>query len=237
MILGGERVPNSRIILHNLEGEDIDDWVHAFEENEGDRTHRRKNNVILTHEILSWHPDDTPNLTLEAIEDMARQYIQERNPNGLYVGAIHLSQNHYHVHFCVSGVEYRSGKAMRLSKKEFHETKSNTQAYQKQQYPELSNSLVSHGNAKTPQLSDREYWRSRQTGEPSTKELVFQLVKEVQDKATSIEELESLLQKAEVELYRRNGKVQGVIFKGRKYRLKRLGITLEYSRELQPIER
>lgn len=231
MIQGEERVPDSRIILHNLSGTDIDTWVHEFEDNEGYRQHRRKNSVILTHEILSWHPEDTPYLTLEGIEAMTREYISKRNPHGLYVGVIHLDQGHYHVHLCVSGVEYRSGKAMRLSKQAFGELKQHTQDFQQEHYPELTKSVVSHGRATRPQLSDREYWYKRSTGKETTKEKVFIQVKAVLERSKSIVEFEENLKVANLDSYYRNGKLQGVVVEGRRYRLRRLGINLRNVHE------
>ncbi|MEM6342694.1 MAG: relaxase/mobilization nuclease domain-containing protein [Bacteroidota bacterium] len=229
MIHGEERVPESRIMLHNLSGYDIQTWVHEFEVNEGYRQHRRKNSVILTHEILSWHPDDTPYLTLEGIEDMTREYIARRNPNGLYVGVIHLDQGHYHVHLCVSGVEYKSGKAMRLSKQAFTELKQHTQDYQQDYYPELTNSVVAHGRATAPQLSDREYWYKRNTGQQTTREKIFERVKSVLDQSHSINDFEMKLKADELEPYYRKGKLQGVVVEGKKYRLRRLGVDWEKS--------
>ncbi|MDW3651016.1 MAG: relaxase/mobilization nuclease domain-containing protein [Bacteroidia bacterium] len=227
MIHSEERVPDSRIMLHNLSGNDIQTWVHEFEVNESYRQHRRKNSVILTHEILSWHPEDTPYLTLEGIEDMTREYIAKRNPNGLYMGVIHLSQDHYHVHLCVSGVEYKSGKAMRLSKQAFGELKQHTQDYQQEYYPELSKSVVAHGRATSPQLSDREYWYKLNTGQQTTKEKVFQRVQTVLEQSKSIADFEEKLKADGLDSYHRKGKFQGVVVDGRKYRLRRLGIQLD----------
>ncbi|MEL7534909.1 MAG: relaxase/mobilization nuclease domain-containing protein, partial [Bacteroidota bacterium] len=74
-------------------------WTGWYRYNETFRERKRTNSVILTHEILSFHPGDTPYLSVEIIEDLARKYIELRNPNGIYLGAIHLAKDHYHVHF------------------------------------------------------------------------------------------------------------------------------------------
>jgi len=156
MTEGEERVPHSRVLTHNLKREDIDGWVQEFEENERYRARKRKNSTILTHEILSWHPRDSKYLTVPIIEDLTRQYFQYRNPNGLYVAAIHQAKDHYHVHICASGVEYHSGQAMRMSKGQMHRLKKDLQVYQKDRYPELRYSRVRHGKKREQQL---EYQR------------------------------------------------------------------------------
>ncbi len=79
---------------------------------------KERKNVFVTHEILSWHRDDAKNITLQKMQDMAREYINIRNPNGMYIAVPHFDKEHYHIHICASGVEYRTGKVMRLSKKE-----------------------------------------------------------------------------------------------------------------------
>lgn len=201
------------------------EWVKEFEVNEGYRVHKRRNSVKLTHEILSWHPKDRDKLTLEGIEAMTRQYITERNPYGLYVGAIHQSQDHFHVHLCVSGVEYRSGKAMRLSKAELTEVKQNTQAFQREHYPELIHSVVDHGRGTGLQLSDREY---RYAGVPTRQRLAEQ-IQGLVDSVKNESELISALVQSNLEPYYRNERLQGVMVDGRKYRLRRLGVVMDYK--------
>lgn len=152
MIEGEERVLDSRIITHNLRSDHLEGWVKEFEVNESYRSRRRKNATILTHEILSWHPKDTPVISLTTLESLTRQYIQSRNPNGLYVGAIHQAKDHFHVHLCVSGVEAKSGKAMRMSKGQLNRLKKTLEAYQREKYPELFYSRVGHGRSKKKRI-------------------------------------------------------------------------------------
>ena len=219
-----ERVPDSRIILHNMPEASMDDWVGWFKYNETFRERKRKNSVKLTHEILSWHKDDTPNLTLAAIEDMAREYIQKRNPLGIYVGAIHLSKDHYHVHFCVSGVEYRSGKVMRLSKATMKNLKQSVQEYQKERYPELVHSVVAHGKSKHLQLTDREYFHKKRTGSLTTRETLSLLIDDALERAIDIDDFLGMLASQGLEPYFRQDKLMGVRFGKRKYRFRKLGI-------------
>ncbi|MEM7368707.1 MAG: relaxase/mobilization nuclease domain-containing protein [Bacteroidota bacterium] len=227
-----ERVPDSRIILHNMPDGSINDWVGWYKYNETFRKHKRKNNVLLTHEILSWHKDDTPNLSIEAIEDMAREYIEKRNPLGIYVGTIHLSKEHYHVHFCVSGLEYRSGKSMRLSRTDLKELKQSVQAYQQEKYPELVHSVVDHGNSKKLQLTDREYYHKQRTGGLSTREKLSLLVDDVLQKAKDIDDFLGSVASQGLKPYFRNEKLMGIWFNNRKYRFKKLAIDTDRLQKL-----
>ncbi len=137
----------SFVFAHNLLGDSIDEWEKQFKENETYREHKRKNSTYITHEILSWSKEDVDNISLEKMEDMAREYVMMRNPNGMYVAVPHFDKNHYHVHICAAGIEYRTGRTMRMSKQDFGKLKKDIQAYQKQKFPELSKSIVEHGKA------------------------------------------------------------------------------------------
>jgi hypothetical protein len=108
---------HSFAITYNLKGDSIEQWDDQFRSNEQYRQHKRANSVILTNEILSWHRDDAKDISLGKLEDMAREYIQPRNPNGIYVAVPHFDKEHYHDHLCTSGIEYRTGKAMRMANK------------------------------------------------------------------------------------------------------------------------
>ena len=148
----------SFIVSHNLKGNDINEWVKQFKENENYRKLKRQNSVLATHEIISFHKDDASNITLEKLEDMARQYVSIRNGKGMFVAVPHFDKEHYHIHICASGIEYKSGKAMRLSKMDLQKVKKKIQVYQTERYPELSKSLVNHGKEKKGYApSDKEH--------------------------------------------------------------------------------
>lgn len=131
-------------ITHNLKGDTIKEWVEQYIKNEECRKNKRVDSVLCTHEIVSFHRDDAKNISLEKLEDMARQYIQKRGKNALSVAVPHFDKQHYHIHLCVSGVEYLTGKGMRLSKVQLHGLKKELQEYQVRKYPELSRSVVNY---------------------------------------------------------------------------------------------
>lgn len=223
MIKGEERVPDSQIILHNLMGDSIDDWVKEFQANEKHRRRKRKNNVKLYHEILAWHPDDTDYLTLDIIEDLTREYIHLRNPNGLYVGAIHLSQDHYHVHLCVSGVEYQSGQALRISKQDFRMVKERVQELEQSRYPGLHYSKVDHGRRNSKQHKKQAISRSK----------IQKQILDISFSASSAKDFLERLNENGFEVYARRGKPTGILFKGKRYRFSTLGLNHEKVKYLE----
>lgn len=221
------------ILKHNIRGETIEEWVRQFKENETYRKFKRPDSVILSHEILSWHKDDTRNISLDKLEEMAREYISLRNPNGIYIVIPHTDKDHYHFHICASGVEYRTGKAMRMSKPEFTKLKQGIQSFQRQKFPELSKSIVAHGRmGKEFALPDTEYQIKRRTGRASDKEKILEMLRECHNTAVSKNDFFSRLQKRGLETYSRGGKITGIIYANRKYRFSRLGLNPEILQEL-----
>ena len=157
---------HSFVITHNIKGNSVEEWHEQFKNNEQYRKSKRINSIMLTHEILSWHKEDAKEISLNKLEDMAREYIQNRNPNGIYVAVPHFDKEHYHVHICASGIEFRTGNTMRLSKKNMQELKQKIQQYQIEKYPELSNSIVNHGNQKKNHTlpPEKEYQYQHRSG-------------------------------------------------------------------------
>jgi hypothetical protein len=223
----------SFVVSHNLKGNDINGWVKQYQENEQYRRLKRVNSVVLTHEIISFHKDDATNITLQKLEDIAREYVRKRNINGMYVAVPHFDKEHYHIHICASGIEYRTGKAMRLSKTELLSVKKQIQNYQIEKYPELSKSLVNHGNEKKEYaLSDKEHKYKERTGRASDKEQLISMLKTCYKKAVSKDDFYENLKACELTTYIRGGKISGIIFNEKKFRINRLGFTDERLEEL-----
>jgi hypothetical protein len=227
---------HSFLIKHNLKGNSISQWVKQFKENETFRKLRRKGNVIFTHEIISFHKDDAGNISLDKLEDIARQYIQKRNINGMFVAVPHFDKSHYHIHICASGVEYRSGKSMRMSKGDFQKLKKDIQQYQLEQFPELSKSVVKHDSKtagiKKVKTSEKEYQYKLRTGRATEKEQVIGMLKTCYKAAYSKEEFFKLISENGLKTYIRGGKITGVIFHNQKFRINRLGFTEERLEDL-----
>lgn len=230
-----EKIPESHIIRHNLNGNSIEEWVNEFLHNEAGRLHKRKNNVLLTHEIISFHPDDTPQLSIEKLEQIAREYITRRNPNGLFLGAVHRESNggNIHIHFAVSAVEYASGRSLRMTKKQFHELKKGIQQYQQEQFPELTHSLPSHGDTQQPQLSNREYWYKQHSKELTMKEKLYLLISFTFEESKDLDEFLGKISSYGLEPYFRKGVPAGVWWNGRKYRFRTLGVGIKEIHRIQ----
>ena len=52
------------------------------------------------------------------MEEMAREYIRLRHPKGIFVAVPHFDKQHYHIHICATGIEFKTGKSLRLTKTE-----------------------------------------------------------------------------------------------------------------------
>ena len=230
------RLPDTKkqsfIITHNLKGNSLKQWTEQFKKNEEHRKNKRTDSVYLTHEILSWHEDDAKNITPEKMEIMTREYIQLRNPNGIYVAVPHFDKDHYHVHICASGIEYKTGKSLRLSKTNLLKLKKETQNYQIEKFPELSNSVVQHGKGEKKLLTDMEYQMKQRTGRMSDKEIVIEKLNACYKQAISTEDFFQRLKVCGLTTYVRGGKLTGVLHKNRKHRLARLGFTEERLKHL-----
>lgn len=212
------------VIKHNIRGYHFTDWIRQFEDNENTyRSRRRKNSTILTHEIMSFAKEDAEHISYTVLEDLARKYIELRGVNGIYIALPHFDTQHYHIHFCVSGIEYRSRKTMRMSKKRFTETKMRIQEYQMEHYPELTKSVVWHGRGDKMYVRDGEYWVQKR-GKRSRRGYVREILLKMLSTVLDIQDFRSILDTTELTLYERGGKVYGVIYKGKKYRFKTLGL-------------
>ncbi len=224
----------SFLITHNLKGKGIDTWVKQFQQNETYRKRKRKNSVYVNHEILSWHRDDVKNISADKLRDMVREYLTMRNPNGMYVAVPHFDRDHFHVHICSSGIQYRNGKSMRMSRKEFADLKKNIQEYQIEKFPELSKSVVEHGKKKNRRiLTDGERHYTERTGKQTKKDELLSILNDCSTHAISSEDFFAQLKENNLQSYERGGKVTGVIYNKRKYRFKKLGIDLAQFKSVE----
>jgi len=219
-------------VTHHLKGNTIADWERQFKENEKSRLRKRKDSVILNHEIISLHRDDTKHVTLDKLEEIAREYIRQRNPEGMYVCVPHFDKDHIHLHVCSSGVQYKTGKSMRLSKQDLNRLKKNIQQYQIERFPELSKSIVQHGKKEKALYSQKEYQMKLRTGRESNKDLISAILKTCYRKAISKQTFYELLNECGLKTYERGSKTNGIIYANQKYRFNKFGFTYERIQEL-----
>ncbi len=219
-------------ITHNLKGDSINEWVKQYKVNEEFRQRKRTDSVYLTHEILSWHKEDAKHITLAKMEEMAREYIRQRNPKGIYVAVPHFDREHYHIHILASGIEYKTGKSLRLAKPDLQKLKKDIQQYQVEHFPELSKSIVEHGKKEKSFTTDKEYQIKLRSGRETQKEQLMGMLKTCYKKAVSKETFYKLLNECGLKTYDRGGRISGVVFKNYKFRFKRLGYSQERLAEL-----
>ena len=226
---------NTFTLTHNLKGKTIETWVKQLKENEQLRLYKRKDSVRLTHEILSWHKEDAKNIDLPKMEAMTREYFLRRNPKGIYVAVPHFDKDHFHIHVLASGVEFRTGKSLRLSKVEFQNLKKRFQDYHQKYFPELTKSIVRHGSKNIVGRSDKEYQFKLRTGKQSDKETLISILDSCYKKANSKEMFLDLLHNNGIKTYKRAEQTTGVLYKGSKFRFNRLGYTKDRLEHLQKI--
>lgn len=211
-------------LIHNLKGTEIEHWHTQLLENEKFRKVKRSNSVYFTHEILSWHIDDSEHLTLDKMEAMTKEYISMRNPRGMYVATPHFDKGHFHVHILASGIENKTGRALRLSRAELTYLKKGMQEHQIVKFPELSKSVVGIGKKGKVRITDNEYQLKMRTDRTTDKDQLLEIMKVCYKKASSMESFYKLLEENKITTYERAGKLTGVVFNKTKFRLKRLGL-------------
>jgi hypothetical protein len=217
----------SLVLTHNVRGNSVEAWVGEFLETEDARLTRRTDSVTLYHEVMSFHDEDTNAITQEKLEDLTLQYINLRAEKGLVVAVSHHNRDHVHVHFCISGVEHSTGKSMRMSQSQFTAVKRSMQTYQQQRYPEIAKSIADHGRKARQVRNEPEYLMKQRTEQPSKREMLAEQLRTLFEQSRSCERFAKALSEHGMELYLRNGRPQGVLADGMKYRLSSIGISNE----------
>lgn len=204
--------------------------------NEQLRLNRRKNNVVLYMDILSFHPRDAQRLTNEKLHQITMKYLSLRAPNSIAIATVHKNEkDHTHLHICFSGVQYKTGKSIRISKDDFqNKVKVPMEKYQQEIFPELVLSKIRHEKSmshKKVLIKDNE--KIIQTsGGISEKQKIVNLLENCFKTAKSEQEFYQKLQNNGLVLYSRGGKITGVQAK-RKYRFKTLGYTVDILHQLE----
>jgi|GEM_PF-1425517 len=187
---------------------------------------RRKGGVAFYHEILSLSKKDEQHINIDMLHSIANQYLKYRCPNGLSYCKAHLHHSKQpHLHFLISANEIASDKTMRISKDRFKSIKLDMEAFQKDRFPNLVHSEVSHDkkNSRTKH-QDIETQTKKRTKTALEKEKISVIVKQALGRASTLEELKSLLRKDNIELYHYRNKPSGVLFNNKKYRFSTLNI-------------
>lgn len=206
----------NKIYTNNLRSNAVDGFVKEFAENEAARQIDRKDAIRLFHEIVSFSAEENIGLfTQEVIDDLAKEYMRLRGNKAVILGACHTDRKHFHLHFCVSALEYRTGKSFGLNKAQLRELKERYQAYHKTRYPELTKSFPMHGSGER-QLTHGQWHAKR-------REEVIEKVRQLFAQSTTQNQFLDLLRDAGLHHYERNaGKPEGIEYEGARFRFSRL---------------
>lgn len=196
----------------------------AFEENAKFRHVRSKK---LKHCIMSFMAEDSQHLEQNPaiLYDLAEKYLELRGygNNALVYGVIHKPDNtkadgiqHYHWHFMVSTNRVRSHKSTRRDLADYVSQDIELELYQREKYPHLQSIVytrLDRTKEKKPQRTPRE----------TNKDFIRELFNTLADEASNLSELYRLVEKhEECTLYTtKKGVINGVWYKGCKYRFKR----------------
>jgi hypothetical protein len=236
-------------IYHNIPGTIPEAAIAALEKCSERRTAKRKDAVSMTHEWISFHPQDRP--TVQELESLAQKWIELRS-NGQDVvcfARAHLHTKALHIHFAFSGTDLR-GKALRLSYEDFFRIRQEHEKFQTEVYPHLSRSVVYLDKEKLKMLGKKESdkkkrgqrdfarkKRLRESGKPkkSHKEVCQELVLESLLQSQSFDGFEGAIQSKGLGLYRRgkSQRLEGIIFKKKKYRFKSVGLDANSLRSIE----
>lgn len=237
-ILRETEMDQSFMLTKYVKGRDfsVEQLYDQFHSNETLRINRRKNNVVLYMDILSFHPKDKERLSNDKLHQIALKYLSLRAPKSIAVATVHRNEKeHTHLHICFSGVEYKSGKSIRISKEDFRQkVKLPMEKYQQDIFPELTLSKIRHERGRVSQREHKkEAEKLLETNKgQSEKQLLLKLLEEVFKTATSEADFYQKLEQNGIKMYTRNGKITGIEGK-RKFRFRVLGYTSEILQSLE----
>src|ERR1700761_1439246 len=118
------------VYTQNLRSDNIDGYISEFVTNEAFRQYTRTDEIKIFHEIVSFGASENREaITAAMIDDLAHEYMRLRGDTGVILGYPHWDKNHMHLHFCVSALQYRTGKSYGLNKRQLQELKLSFQEY------------------------------------------------------------------------------------------------------------
>lgn len=226
------------VVTKYIKGKNIsvEELHHQFETNEKLRVNKRKNNVVLYMDILSFHPRDAERLNNEKLYQITMKYLSLRAPKSIAVATVHRNEKkHTHLHICFSGIEYKTGKSIRISKEDFQQKiKIPVEKFQEQVFPELSLSKIRHEKGffiKREHKKDVEKLMET-NGVITEKQQVIKMLEAEFKTAKSQADFYAKIQQKRFKVYSRNGKITGIEGK-RKFRFRTLGYTAEVLQSLE----
>ncbi len=203
------------LLKHNLRSKDIDGYIKEFKENESYRIYRRKDSVILFHTILSFAPEDKKRITKLMLKDISQKFVALRGADCLNLAVCHSEKNHEHIHVLTAGIK-TNGRSSRVSKQAFNHILNELEKYQQEKYPSLVHSKNTHSKTKT-QDKEQLIAHLQKTRKSDKLSLLTHLDKAYRNAKSQDDFIQRLSSKG-YEIYQRNGKPQGILADGKKFR-------------------
>lgn len=206
---------------------------------------KRENGICYHHTLMSFNPKDSPFLTNDILEDLAKQYIKIRGiEDALVLAKHHQEKDHLHVHFLISATRYKSSKSIRINNQDYYQVRRDIETYQVEHYPQLKSIVYLDKPRKQSRKKDSDRVQSKrnefqmkarlQGKEPTKKEILNQRVSEILAQSKSPKEfLLTLKSEPDFELYQYRGKITGIIYQNKKYRFTTFGIAKEELQKLR----
>jgi hypothetical protein len=232
------RDDDSLLNTHNLYSSPYqkEELIKEFLENASYLKRARGKNYLY-HEIISLNKN---NLSLKEqqkiLTDLVSKYLSLRASEHLAFTALHKDKEHVHIHLMISSNEMMGQKRLRLSKKDFSNIQKELEQYVNSAYPQLGNSKHYQKGKSLAKSKNSQQQREQRTIQPSKKEIVQAHLKELFEMSESKEAFKNHMATVGIEFYTR-GSTVGVIFKGKKYRLKTLGLIEDYEKLLEKFEK
>ena len=214
---------NTQMFKHNLRGHNLNDYISEFEMNAQNRMHARSNGNVALHSIISFSPLDREKLTNEMIRDLVEKYISLRSPGAIFLGGLHTTEQHLHVHLLQSSIDTGTGLSNRISRTEFQGIKVALQEYQMEKYRDLE-SLPNHAKKTEERESSRKGYKENIFAADRSKAGNFmEVVRTTYARSISVSDFMEKMKALGHAPYFRDGRPQGIMANGRtKYRLSKL---------------
>ncbi len=219
------------VLKHNLRSRSTKGWAKEIDANEALRIRRRKDNIKLTHTILSFSNKDKDHISKELLKDISKKFVELRGKDNIYLASSHYDKAHTHLHVVMCATKYLTGESNRISKKEFQELKLALDAYQKEKYPELIHSLPEHGKSLHGRGAEKEY--QFREGKLSQKQQILVTVESIYRQSKSLDHFLAQLISEGYQPYHRGGRLYGLENEeGRHFRFKTIGYDKNKLEEL-----
>lgn len=216
------------VLKHNMRNRSIKGWAKEIDANEALRIHKRKDNIKLSHTILSFSNQDKEHINNALLKDISKKFVELRGKDNMYLASSHQDKDHIHLHIVMSGTKYMTGESTRISKREFQQLKLALDAYQKEKYPQLIHSLPDHGKTLKDRLAEKAHQVQSRAANLSQKQQIIETTETLYSKSKSIDHFLSQLKSEGYEPYYRGHKLYGLENEeGRHFRFKTIGFDRE----------